>query len=98
MSWQKFDQSRQPEPLFSPFDPVKNWFANQSIARREPVIAVTTPVARLENRQTITQDVTLIGDSEQDPYISSLNDSYSNNVNLQSGDREDQFEKNLSVD
>lgn len=29
MSWQQFDQSRQPEPLFRPLDPVKNWFVRQ---------------------------------------------------------------------
>lgn len=41
MSWQQFDQSRQPEPLFHPFNAVKGWLDNQSEApNASPIIAV----------------------------------------------------------
>ncbi|MEC5211302.1 adhesin transport system outer membrane protein [Psychrobacter sp. PL15] len=32
MSWQQFDQSRQPQPLYHPLDPIKNWFNRRDIA------------------------------------------------------------------
>ena len=44
MPWQKFDQSRQLDPLFRPLDPVKNWFIRQDAARQVPDQAVIEAV------------------------------------------------------
>lgn len=44
MSWQQFDQSRQPHPLYHPLDPVKNWFTYQDDARQKPDDVLIQPV------------------------------------------------------
>lgn len=44
MSWQQFDQSRQPEPLFKPLDPVKNWLNKHSVSNSKSITAKTSIV------------------------------------------------------
>lgn len=46
MSWQQFDQSRQPEPLFSPLDPVKNWFARQDTSIQSSEQSTMSPIIK----------------------------------------------------
>ena len=44
MSWQQFNKSRQPQPLYHPLDPVKNWFARQDNAQQPTKEIVIQPV------------------------------------------------------
>lgn len=44
MSWQQFNKSRQPHPLYHPLDPVKNWFTRQDDARQKQDVVVNQPV------------------------------------------------------
>ncbi|WP_201588147.1 TolC family protein [Psychrobacter jeotgali] len=44
MSWQQFDQNRQPKPLFSPLDPVQNWLKRQDTVEQTADTVVVQPV------------------------------------------------------
>lgn len=43
MSWQQFDQSRQPEPLFSPLSVVKDWLGSQDTTPNSVMDQPTIP-------------------------------------------------------
>lgn len=49
MPWQQFDKSRQSEPLYNPLDPIKNWFARQTIATQTVDNDIPQPVLKKSN-------------------------------------------------
>ena len=63
MSWQQFDQSRQPQQLYHPMDSVKNWLTRQDIAQQPTDEVVIQPVVmKRENVSTYAVNDT-IGDN-----------------------------------
>ena len=72
MSWQKFDQSRQPEPLFHPLDPVKKWLTRQDVARQAPDQAVIQPIVmKEEDKGMVTYPINNpISDALSNNYLS----------------------------
>lgn len=53
MSWQNFSQSRQPEPLFHPLDPVKTWLNTQHVTQSPPDPAVIQPIG-MKKQEMVT--------------------------------------------
>ena len=49
MPWQQFDKSRQSEPLYNPLDPIKNWFARQTVATQTVDNDIPQPVFEKSN-------------------------------------------------
>ena len=56
MSWQQFNQSRQPEPVFHPLDPVKKWLNGQHVAQQTSNRAVIQPVG-MKNQEMVTYSI-----------------------------------------
>lgn len=56
MSWQKFDQSRQPEPLFSPLDPVKNWLNRQENTTQKTENSFIQPIV-MKDKDMVTYSI-----------------------------------------
>ena len=56
MPWQQFDQSRQPEPLFHPLNPVKNWLNEQKVTQRTPDRVVIEPVV-MKKQEIVTYPI-----------------------------------------
>ena len=52
MSWQNFNQSRQPEPLFHPLDPVKKWLNSQNDTQQTSDRVAVQPVG-MRTQETI---------------------------------------------
>ena len=53
MSWQNFNQSRQPEPLFHPLDPVKKWLNGQNNKQQTSDRVAVQPVG-MKNQDITT--------------------------------------------
>ena len=67
MSWQQYDQSRQPEPLFSPLDPVKKWLTRQDTARQQSDQVIIQPIVMKEASSDNKDDTGLVTYPLNDP-------------------------------
>lgn len=67
MSWQQYDQSRQPEPLFSPLDPVKKWLTRQDAARQQSDQVIIQPIVMKEASSDNKDDTGLVTYPLNDP-------------------------------
>lgn len=56
MSWQNFSQSRQPEPLFHPLDPVKKWLNSQHVTQSSLDRAVVQPIG-MKKQEIVTYPI-----------------------------------------
>ncbi len=77
MSWQQFDKSRQPTPLYHPLDPVKNWFTRQNVTDQYTDEAIIQPVVRKDSAITTYP----IDDDINVGTVYDANDSNYNSIN-----------------
>ena len=91
MPWQQFDNSRQTEPLYSPLDPVKNWFARQDTIRQtlvrppiEPLIIKTNEIITYPIDTRSVVDDTYLDIDDDTVYIDDSADDIDTGIDIAS--------------